>query len=268
VDIRELIERIRPRFWLVVALALLGAATGLAASRLSASSYHAEARIMVGQTAVSRQVDYSNLLASQLLALTYADLAGTTPVLEAAGKALTPTATALELDKDLAARAPVNSIYVIIGADANDATRAAAMANAVANALIAQAPAESQTTTELQTALQSDLVAVDGQITATLASIGALSGQGTLTAQQQQQLTTFQAQLETLRAQRASLAAGIPSPGSNVLTIVDPASPPADATSPRTVVNLALGMLIGLVAGVGFALWSARRREMGLGRPV
>jgi len=268
VDIRDLIERIRPRFWLVIALAVLGAAAGLAASRLSASSYHAEARVMVGQTAVSRQVDYSDLLASQLLAQTYADLAGTSPVLEAAGKTLTPSVTALELDKVVAARAPVNSIYVIIGADANDAARAAGIANAVAAALIAQAPAESQTTKELQTALQSDLVAVDGQITTTLASIGALSGKASLSAADQQQLTTLQAQLETLRSQRASLAAGIPSPGSNVLTLVDPAAVPADASSPRTVVNLALGMLVGLAAGVVFALWSARQRALGLGRPL
>jgi capsular polysaccharide biosynthesis protein len=265
-DVWELIARIRPRFWLIVALAVLGAATGLAASRISSSSYHAEARVMVGQTAVSRQVDYSDLLASQLLAQTYADLAGTSPVLEAAGRTLTPAATAAELDRQVAARAPVQSIYVIIGADASDASRAAAVANAVADALIAQAPAESQTTKELQTALQNDLVAVDGQITTTLGSIGSLSGRASLTVEEQQQLTALQAQLESLRAQRASLAAGIPSPGSNVLTLVDPATPPADATSPRTVVNLALGLLIGVVAGVGFALWQSRRREPGSGR--
>lgn len=260
-DVRDLFERLRPRFWLIVALAVLGAATGLAASRLTPSSYHAEARIMVGQTAVSRQVDYSNLLASQLLAATYADLAGTTPVLEAAAKTLSPATSAGELDRAVSARAPANSIYVIISADASDSARAAAWANAVANALVAQAPAESKTTQELQQALQADLVAVDGQIQATLAQIGSLSGQASLTTDQQKQLTDLQAQLETLRAQRASLAAGIPSPGSNVLTLVDPASPPSDASSPRTIVNVALGLLVGLAAGVGFALLTARRRE-------
>ena len=259
-DVRDLIERIRPRIWMVVALAVLGAATGLAASRISPSSYHAEARVMVGQTAVSRQVDYSDLLASQLLAQTYADLAGTTPVIEAAARTISPAPATAELDRAISARAPVNSIYVIIAADASDASRAAAYANAVADALVAQAPAESKTTQELQTALQSDLVAVDGQIQSTLAQIGALSGQASLSVDQQKQLTDLQAQLETLRAQRASLAAGIPSPGSNVLTLVDPASAPSDATSPRTIVNLALGLLVGLAAGVGFALWSARRR--------
>jgi capsular polysaccharide biosynthesis protein len=260
-DVRDLFERIRPRIWLILALAVLGGATGLAASRLSPSSFHAEARVMVGQTAVSRQVDYSNLLASQLLAQTYADLAGTTPVLDTAGKTLSPASSAAELRRSVAARAPVGSIYVIVAADASDANRAAAMANAVANALVAQAPAESKTTQELVTALQNDLVAVDGQVQATLAQIGSLSGQANLSTEQQQQLTDLQAQLETLRAQRASLAAGIPSPGSNVLTLVDPASPPAEASSPRTVVNVGLGLLVGLAAGVAFAALSTRRRE-------
>ena len=78
-DVNNLIERLLPRIWLILALAVLGGAAGLAFSRFSPAVYKAEARVLVGQTAVSRQVDYSDLLASQLLAQTYADLAGTTP---------------------------------------------------------------------------------------------------------------------------------------------------------------------------------------------
>lgn len=259
-DINAFIARVVPRLWLVVALAVLGAAAGLGATRLSPTSYHAEARVMVGQTAVSRQVDYSDLLASQLLAQTYADLAGSSPVLKAAGDSLKPPATAADLEAKVSARAPVNSIYVIIGADASEATRAADIANAVAAALVAQAPAESQTSKDLQTAIQNDLVAIDGQVSTTLSQIGTLTGKPSLTADEQKQLTDLQAQLETLRSQRATLAAGITTSGSNVLTLVDPASPPSDASSPRTVVNLGVGLLLGIALGIAVALLTSRRR--------
>ncbi|MHB8960548.1 MAG: Wzz/FepE/Etk N-terminal domain-containing protein [Candidatus Limnocylindrales bacterium] len=259
-DVNELIARVRPRFWLIVALAVLGAAAGLAASRISPTTYHAEARVMVGQTAVSRQVDYTDLLASQLLAQTYTDLATSGPVLQTAGDSLKPTETAAQLDAVVSARAPVNSIYVIIGADASDATRAADIANAVAQALVATAPAESQTSKDLQSALQNDLVAVDGQVSSALAQIGTLTAKPSLTADEQKQLADLQAQLDSLRSQRATLAADITTPGSNVLTLVDPAAPPAGASSPRTVVDLGVGLLLGLVVGLAFALLASRRR--------
>ncbi len=259
-DVNELIARVKPRFWLIVALAVLGAAAGLAATRLSPAAYHAEARVMVGQTAVSRQVDYTDLLASQLLAQTYTDLATSGPVLQTAGESLKPSATAAQLDAVVSARAPVNSIYVIIGADASDPARAADIANAVAQALVAEAPAEDQTSKDLQSSLQSDLVAVDGQVSSALAQIGTLTAKASLSADEQKQLADLQAQLESLRSQRATLAADITAPGSNVLTLVDPASPPVDASSPRTIVNLGVGLLLGLLVGTAFALLASRRR--------
>ncbi len=259
VDVNRLIARLLPRIWLIAILAVLGAAAGFSFSRFSPPAYRAEARILVGQTAVSRQVDYSDLLASQLLAITYADLAGTSPVLQEAGQTLTPPATAADLGSNVSSRAPVGSIYVVIDATAPDAERAASIANAVANALVARAPAESQANAELQSAIQKDLRAVDDQVTATLAQIGSLSAKSNPTAEDTALLETLQGRLETLRSQRAALAAGIPGPGSNVLTLVDPASAPRDTSSPRTVVNLAIGLLVGLVIGVAFALLPLRR---------
>jgi capsular polysaccharide biosynthesis protein len=259
VDVNRLIARLLPRIWLIVILALLGAAAGFSFSRFSPPAYRAEARILVGQTAVSRQVDYSDLLASQLLAVTYADLAGTSPVLQEAGQTLTPPATAADLLANVSSRAPVGSIYVLIDATASDAARAAGIANAVANALVGRAPAESKANTELQSAIQSDLQAVDEQVSVTLAQIGSLSAISNPTPADSAQLATLQGRLETLRSQRAALAAGIPGPGSNVLTLVDPATAPHDAFQPRTLVNLAIGLLVGLVIGVAFALQSSGR---------
>jgi capsular polysaccharide biosynthesis protein len=258
VDVNDLFKRLLPRFWLILALVVLGGAAGLAFSRFSPSVYRAEARVLVGQTAVSRQVDYSDLLASQLLAQTYADLAGTAPVLQAAGAALNPPASAADLAPVVSSRAPVQSIYVLISAQAGDADRAAAIANAVGTALVARAPAETAATAELQTAIASDLKAVDGEVTATLAQIGALSARTSPTPDEVNQLATLQTRLETLRSQRAALAAGIPGPGSNVLTLVDPAATPREASGPRTVVNLAVGALLGAVAGIAFALLRSR----------
>jgi uncharacterized protein involved in exopolysaccharide biosynthesis len=152
----------------------------------------------------------------------------------------------------------VSSIYVLIDAQAGDATRAAAIANGVAAALVARAPAESQTNAELQTAIASDLKAVDDEVTATLAQIGSLSAKASPAPADVTEIATLQTRLETLRSQRAALAAGIPTSGSNVLTLVDPAAPPHDAAGPRTVVNLLVGALVGAVIGLGFVLLASR----------
>lgn len=253
-DVNTLIARIAPRLWLIVLLAVLGGVAGFALSRFTTPSFQSEARLLVGQTLDSPRVDYSDLLASQLLAQTYADLAGTSPVLEAAAATLNPPADVAELSRSVAARAPSGSIYVVIAAQAGDGARAAAMANAVATALAARAPTDNAADAELQDAIRRDLTAVDGQVTDTLAEIGRLSGLANPSAADTQQLETLQARLESLRNQRTTLAAAIPGPGSNGLTIVEPASPPTEAFQPRTFVNAALGALIGGGLGLVFVL--------------
>lgn len=51
----------------------------------------------------------------------------------------------------------------------------------------------------------------------------------------------------------AGVAPGTGSPINVKVTLVDPAEPPTSPSSPRTTVNLLLGLLIGLAAGVGIA---------------
>ena len=253
-DVNALLARIAPRLWLIILLAVIGGAAGYAFSRYSAPAYRSEARLLVGQTLDATRVDYSDLLASQLLAQTYADLAGTTPILSAAGASLQPPLDAAAVDRAISARAPTGSIYVVISAEAGDPQQAAAIANAVATALQANAPAENKTDAELQDAIRNDLGAVDDQITAALAEIGELSAVASPSPDQSQRLEVLQARLETLRSQRSSLAAAVAGPGPNALTIVEPASVPSEAFAPRTVVNAALGALIGAAVGLVFVL--------------
>ncbi|HEY7130826.1 MAG TPA: hypothetical protein VH440_01185, partial [Candidatus Limnocylindrales bacterium] len=226
--------------------------------------------VLVGQSLNSMQVDYSDLLASQLLAQTYADLATTTPVLAAAAAALTPPSTAVDLGPAVTARAPLNSIYVVIQAQASSGARAASIANEVAKALVAQAPAASENGTA-QDAINRQLTTVDAQIATTLGQIAQLEGVTDPSADQTSELAAAKARVQTLQAQRSSIASGLASPGSNMLSIVEPASPPVEAFQPRTLVNAALGAFIGFAIGVAIVLLSSayRRREPVVsGRPI
>jgi capsular polysaccharide biosynthesis protein len=269
-DLNTLVSRLYERLWIIVLLTVIGAAAGFGASKLAAPVFQSEARVLVGQSLNSTQVDYSDLLASQLLAQTYADLATTTPVLTAAAKNLNPPTTGEALSPAVSARAPLNSIYVVIQAQASSGARAAAIANEVAKALVAQAPAASENGTA-QEAIQRQITSVDAQIAQTLGQIAQLEGVADPNADQTSQLAAAKARVQTLQAQRSSIAAGLASPGSNMLSIVEPASPPVEAFQPRTLVNAALGAFIGFAIGVAIVLLTStyRRREPVVsGRPI
>jgi capsular exopolysaccharide synthesis family protein len=73
------------------------------------------------------------------------------------------------------------------------------------------------------------------------------------TLEEEAQLQTLQGRLVSLRQTYATLLGFSSTSGANLLTIVDPASPPLDPASPRVLLNTLLAMLVGLLLAVGIA---------------
>jgi capsular polysaccharide biosynthesis protein len=256
VDIDAVRARLRTGLWLILTLAAVGALAAFVFSRLGGQVFRTDARLVVGQALESSQVEYSDLLAGQLLAQVYADLAVTTPVLDAAGRSLTSPLSADVLESVVSARAPVGSIYVVITAEASDGQQAAAIANAVASALEARSPGGAAVELQLRAAYRRSVTAVDGQLVAALDQLAGLLALTSPTPEQTAQIASLRASVETLRAQRAALAAGLVDPGSNLLTIVAPATAPTEPFEPRTLENLVLGGLVGAALGIAFVLFA------------
>ena len=96
-DLRQQFSVMRSWLWLFVAGVLLAAGTAFLVSSALPKVYEGTATLIVGQSIQSANPDYNQLLASQRLSQTYAEIATTTPLLERviAANALSITPDAL-----------------------------------------------------------------------------------------------------------------------------------------------------------------------------
>ena len=81
-ELRQQFSVMRSWFWLIVACVLLAGGAAFLVSSALPKVYESTATLIVGQSIQSANPDLNQLLASQRLSQTYADLATTTPLLE------------------------------------------------------------------------------------------------------------------------------------------------------------------------------------------
>jgi capsular polysaccharide biosynthesis protein len=247
------------RDWLLVLLVgmALAAAAAFIISSLLPKTYQAETRLLVGQSLTGPNPDYTQLLASQVIAQTYAEVATARPSLERVISDLALDTTPEELAAAVGVRAPANSTLIVITAEAGTPALSAQIANGLADVLLEGLEAE-----PIADVTPEDLTRLDAEIGSITDQIGELLTQGTLTAAQQARLTLLQDQRDTLREERSSVLQQLTS-SANRLTVIEPAIAPTDPSSPRVVFNTAIGAFIGLVitALATYAFESSERRS-------
>jgi non-specific protein-tyrosine kinase len=254
VDLRRLADLGRTWLTLFVASGVLAAIAAFAISSVQPKVYEAKATLIVGQSLTSLNPDYTQLLASQQLSATYAAVATHRPHLEAVIAKLGLDTTPVELAKHVDAVAPVSSSLVVITAQAQDPAQAAAIANALSDELIAASPTIQGRQADLQASIAADLKATQAQVQDTQAQIDSLIGLTVRTAAQDADLATLENRVVTLRSTYASLLSYASASASNLLSISEPAVAPADAVSPRPLLNSLLAGLLGLVAAIGIVV--------------
>ena len=140
-DARRTVSVLRRWLWLLVACVLLAGGAAFLVSNSLQKMYEGKVTLIVGQSLQSVSPDYNQLLASQRLSQTYADLVTTSPLLSRViiqqGLDTTPD----ELRKLVRAEAPRDSTLLTISVTDPDPVRVAAIANSIANELIAASPA-------------------------------------------------------------------------------------------------------------------------------
>ena len=115
---------------------VLGGAAGWTITSRIATAYEAEAVLIVNQGHTTGVLNYEEILSSQELTTTYAELTTSRSVLEAAIAELGPAAPAFEdLQQQVRARAVPDTQLIVVTARAQAPGRAALLANAVANAV-------------------------------------------------------------------------------------------------------------------------------------
>lgn len=246
------------RDWFVVLLVgtTLAGGAAFAVSSVLPRTYEAQTTLLVGQSLTAPNPDYSQLLASQVIAQTYAEVATARPNLEKVIAALALAMTPEELAQAVEARAPANSTLVIVTATAGDAALAASMSNALSQSLL---DIVSDTGTGVTDA---DVAEIDAEIDAATARIDELLALGSLTEGQQATINALRDQVTTLRGQRSDLLAELTG-SSNRLSVIEPAITPEEPVSPRVILNTAIGAFLGLVIATlaAYAFESAVRPE-------
>ncbi|MHB8399785.1 MAG: polysaccharide biosynthesis tyrosine autokinase, partial [Candidatus Limnocylindrales bacterium] len=251
-ELRHQLAVLRSWFWLLVASALLAGGAAYLVSSSLPKVYEGNVTLIVGQSLQAANPDINSLLASQRLSQTYASLATTTPLLQQVidkeHLGITPT----DFIKRVSATAATDSTLVHLTVQDGDPVRAAALANDLAAALIAASPAIAGRDTQVQRFIDADLLATQQQITDISTEVQRLSNLPTRSAADDQQLQTLQAQLVTLRQTYATMLGFSSNNGANLVTVVDPASPPLQPSSPRVLLNTILTALVGLLLAIGF----------------
>lgn len=252
-DARRSVAVLRRWLWLLVACVLLAGGAAFLVSNTLTRMYESKVSLIVGQSLQSVSPDYNQLLASQRLSQTYAGLVGTGPLLSRVIDREGLDTTAEELRKVIKADAPRDSTLVTITVTDPDPVRAASIANTIADELIAASPAISGRNSAVQQFVDRDLAAAQRQIEDTQAEVDRLTGLQTRSADQEDRLQALQGRLVSLRQTYTTLLGFSSTSGSNLLTVVDPALPAVQPSSPRVLLNTVLAAIVGLLLAIGVA---------------
>ena len=252
-ELRRQIAIIRSRLPLVVVSAVLAAAAAFVVSTLQPNVYEAKATLIVGQSLSAVSTDYNQLLVSQRLSTTYANVATKRPILKSVIDQLGLKLTPEELLRRV--RAEILSDDTLLTLSAQDGTPdgASAIANALAEQLIAASPALQGRQAEFQASLDADLKATQAHIGSTQARLEALDRIADRTAAQDAEIAALEGRLVTLRSTYATLLSFSSGSASNLLSVIEPAVPPTTPISPRPLLNTLLAALVGLLIAVAIA---------------
>ena len=238
---------------LVAAVLCGGAAYGV--SSLQSKVYEAKTSLMVGQALSATNPDYTQLLVAQSLSSTYAAIAKTRPNLEAVITKLGLTDTADELGQRITVDSPSGSTLLTLTAQDTKPERAAAIANALADQLIAVSPSLQGREAEFRASIDQDLTATQGLIDSTQARVDALNANPNRTPKDDAELQSLEGRLVTLRDTYATLLSFSSGSATNLLTMIESAETPGAPVLPRTLLNVLLATLFGIlaVAAIAFA---------------
>src|SRR5260370_10851510 len=217
----------------------LGAYIG---SKLMTPIYQSAALIQVAIQSGSTQAQYDNLLASDQLVQTEAQIAISDPVLREVASHY-PGLTSEQLAKQVTSTAKLSTQLFEIDVQDPNPVQASALANDIANTLIKQQlQLVQQEDTRSQQQIQQDLQQTQQQINATITQIAKLQANKRDPAQ----ISILKVQLSNLHQHHSQVQTTLTqlelaeAPNGAFLRIIQPAQPPLKPILPNTFLNPAL----------------------------
>jgi non-specific protein-tyrosine kinase len=270
-DLRVYIGVVLRQWWLLVLAAVAGAAIGFAVSQAQPRIYQAATTLIVGQSIQSTQLDSRDILTSQQLAQTYADIARRQPVLQGVVDTLGLPDSWNAVKRRVTIKLIDGTQLLEIRAEATSPEEAARIADEVANQLILLSPTANaqhqedenqifvrQQLEDLQTKIEAGQARVN-ELEAKLTDALLTSRPAVTSTLQTDRVLSIQNEinvLERLIADRQANYAQLLTftdvkNSSNHLSIIEPAQIDATAIRPNVRLNAALAGVLGLVLMLG-----------------
>lgn len=225
------------RAMLLLLSALFFAGIGAVVTLRLPATYEVDTALLVSRSAVGSAPGYDDLLAAQLLAQTYAELASTRPILAAVTDHLKLSETPEQLADEITAQVSGLNPIVRITVRGPDPAGAARVADEIARQLIAwrsSGPAAPGLLPELNRTLTT----VDSEIERAQAEV-------------KSNLRVALDRLASLLATRASLLQLITDTPANTLAVIEPAQTPSEPARRGLLLNATAAALLGLLLMAG-----------------
>jgi uncharacterized protein involved in exopolysaccharide biosynthesis len=243
---------------LVIVVSIVFGAAAAIVTTLLPKSYEANTSLLIGISTTGSDPGYQDLLASQLLAQTYAELASTRPIMLAVIEDLGLDQTPQQLAESLRVEASGVNPIVHVWVRGPDPDQVADVANAIARNLTEWVPEDPSGNVDALPELQGTLARIDAQIAVAQGEVDQLQEQGPEAAPGALQASL--ARLASLLSTRASLLQLMAGTSSNTVTVIEPAARPTEPAGSGIALNVAAASLLGalLAAGALFAAFEVR----------
>jgi non-specific protein-tyrosine kinase len=247
-------------WWLIILLTLVAAITSYAVSQRQPAVYEATTTLIVGQSFHMAQLDSRDILTSERLALTYADVARRQPVLQQVVDTLDLNES-WQVLKERVKIQPVQDTQLLeITVEATSPEEAQVTANEIAHQLILLSPTavQNQEKEQNQRFVRQRLESLQAKIEAGQARLETLEAAmaGSLSAEQVQELQAEINDLdqlitdwENIYTQLLIFVESEKSP--NYLAVVEPAQAKPDPVRPRLFLNTLLAGAVGCMLALG-----------------
>jgi uncharacterized protein involved in exopolysaccharide biosynthesis/Mrp family chromosome partitioning ATPase len=256
---------LRRRWWLVVAVAVIGTLGGIGYFKTAPKAYTATASVYVTASSGNANQVTGGRTTGTVNLDTEAQIVQSATVAQAAAKLMHVPANLPQLVKQVGVTVPANSQVLSIACQGSSAAAAADCAQSFAEAFLDYSSSSSTASLKSQiSALQSNINTLQSDSARLTVEISNLPHNSAQRASDDEQLSSCRTEIRSLNGQVATLTAELADPSGG--SIISNATPPASPSSPKPLLIIPSGGLAGLLAGLVLA-WIADRRDRRIRTP-
>jgi Mrp family chromosome partitioning ATPase len=248
----------RRRWWVVLAVTLIGLAASIGYLAKAQKVYTATASVYVTAASTTANQVANGRTSGTVNLDTEAQVVRSTAVAQGAAKLMHSSAAIPQLVAHVSVTVPPNSQVLSISCQQSSAVAAASCAQSFAKAYLSYSTASATAKLNSQiSALQSRVSALQSDSAKLTSEMAILPANSTQQASAQQQLNSDHSQLNSLNSQIAQLTADRADPSGG--SIISDATPPSKASNPKASLVIPSGLVAGLLIGLVLALIIDRR---------